>query len=199
MADWQVPSKRWLAALSVGFLGAPAAWAVPTLTVAAMPQPALVGSTVSVGVSINDIAGLYAWQFNLSFDPAVLQFASAIEGSFLSSAGGTFFDGGTVDNVAGTISFAVDTLIGPVPGASGSGLVSSFVFNVAAAGTSPITFSNVLFIDSQLLTIGVQSVDGSVMAAAVPEPTSAVLMGLGLALGVAGLALRRQRAASHAA
>lgn len=193
MADWKTTSKRWLTALSVGLLGTPAAWAVPTLTVAAQPQPALVGSTVSVGVSIADITDLYAWQFNLSFDPAVLQFASASEAPFLATAGGTFFDGGTVDNVAGTISFAVDTLIGPVPGASGSGLIGNFVFDVTAAGTSPMAFTNVLFIDSQLQTIGVQSVDGSVMAAVVPEPASAVLMGLGLALGFASVAVRRPR------
>lgn len=182
------------AAFALCALAAQAALAVPTLSVAVAPNPAVPGSTVAVEVRIADVADLYAYQFSLAFNPAVLQASAVTEASFLTSGGGTtFFDGGAINNSAGTISFTFDSLIGPVAGVSGSGALVRIGFGVAAPGTSTLAFSDVLFIDSNLNDITVQVANGSVQA--VPEPSTLAMLGVGL-LAVAGGAWRRRAVAT---
>src|ERR1019366_6371228 len=53
------------------------------------------GFSLDVGVDITD---LYAFQFDLSFNPAVLSATSITEGLFLPTGGSTFFISGDIDN-----------------------------------------------------------------------------------------------------
>jgi adhesin HecA-like repeat protein len=186
-----VMKLRFAAALLSGF-AAMAAYAAPTVTVQASPAPAVAGSTVGLDVSINDISDLFVFQFTLSFDPSVLQATSVSEGAFLSTGGTTFFIEGTIDNTAGTISFTADSLIGAIPGVSGSGLLTHFNFNAVQAGSSALTFSDVLFLNSASNDIAVLTPAGSLnVVSAVPEPASVMLALAGLPL--LALAARRRR------
>jgi hypothetical protein len=164
------------------------AFAGPTLTVAATPTPVLAGAGGALDVMINDVADLYAYEFTLSFDAGMVQVTGVSEGGFLGTAGATFGDTGVVDNAAGTISFVFNTLLGPQPGASGSGNLLHITFSALDAGTSALRFSDVLFLDSLTNDIAVVSVDGAVQA--VPEPGSFLLFGAALAAG--GVMRRRQ-------
>ena len=177
------------AALLAGFLSTPV-WAVPTLSVAATPNPAQVGSPVALDVLIAGVADLFGYQFSLAFNPAVFQVTGAIEGAFLPTAGATLFDGGTVNNTLGTVTLAFGSLTGPVAGANGGGVLARINFSVARAGSSSLTFSDVILLDSNLATITAQATNG--MLTAVPEPASYALF----ALGLAGLAAWRQRKAA---
>ena len=167
--------------------GAPAAMAAATVSVTATPSTAVTGSSVVVKVLISGVTDLLGFQFDLAFNPAVLQATAVTEGAFLPTGGGTSFVAGTVDNTAGTVSATGDALNGLVAGVTGSGVLSSISFSVVGAGTSALSFSNLLFLDSNLLDITVTSQGGSFTATAanVPEPASYALMGL----GVAGLLL----------
>lgn len=191
MTSGQGFKRAGAAALLAGLLSTPAAWAAdPVLSVAAAPNPAVVGSPLALDVLIAGVAGLFGYQFSLAFNPAVLQVASTTEGAFLPTAGATLFDGGTVNNTLGSITLAFGSLTGPVAGATGSGVLARINFNVVQVGASSLTFSDVLLIDSLLATLPVQVNNG--MLTAVPEPASYALF----ALGLAGLAAWRQRKAA---
>lgn len=183
------------ALLALSAWAAPALAADPQLTFVASPNPAQSGGTVDIGVLISGITDLYAYNFSITFDASLLQVTSIDTGSFLAAGGSTTGDTGTVDNSAGTISFAYNSLVGPVAGVSGSGTLLTLHLNAIAAGTSPLGFvaADTTFLDSSLGTITVQAVDSSLpVAAAVPEPESYLM----LAAGLAGLALWRRRQAA---
>ena len=103
----------------------------------------------------------------------------AAEGPFLATAGSTFFDGGSVDNLNGTISFVFDSLIGFGPGASGSGLLAtiSFLASGTTAGIGMFSLENIEALDSNLNVIDVQTAP---LAVTVPEPESMLLLFTGL-------------------
>lgn len=176
-------SRRFLGAASLVSLlslsALSAAQAVPVLSISPAAADAVVGSSVAVDVRITDVTDLYAFQFSLSFDPALLQGRAATEGSFFGAGGNTFFGGGTVDNATGRIAYVIDTLLGQSPGVSGSGSLARIVFDVVAPGTSALSFANVLFLTSAQNDISLQ-IENSAITAAVPEPASLLLMALGV-------------------
>jgi hypothetical protein len=136
-------------------------------------------------VSAQDVADLFAYQFTLNFDPALVAAISAIEGSFLPSGGATFFSPGDIDNNAGSVSFVFATLLWPVDGVDGSGDLVTFSFDVQQAGFAQFSLSDVLFLDSAGTDIAVDVRD---VVAKVPEPATLALVALGL---VAALGRRK--------
>jgi hypothetical protein len=157
------------------------AFAAPSLKVT---SNTIIDGTIKIDVAAQDVVDLYAYQFDLNFDPTKFQFVSGSEGPFLATAGSTFFYGG--DLSAGSLKFVFDTLLGLDPGASGSGVLASFDFVALDRGTSAFSLANVLALDTpgNLLDVGLQSLEVTV-----PEPGTLCL----LALGLAGLASARKR------
>ena len=178
------------AALLAGLFGA-SAWAqTPVVSTVVLTTPAVVGTPLAVDVRISGVNDLFAYQFSLAFNPAVLQLTSIVEGAFLPTAGATLFDGGAVNNTLGTVMLANGALTGFVPGANSNGVLARINFNVTRAGTSNLTFSDVILLDSALATMTAQVNNN--MLTAVPEPASYALF----ALGLAGLVAWRQRKAA---
>jgi hypothetical protein len=134
------------------------------------------GDPFSLGVSIAGVSDLYAFQFDLGFDPAILSAVAVTEGPFLPSGGSTFFLPGTIDDGSGTITFNADSLIGPVPGVDGSGILAVIQFGALAPGNSAISLSNVQLFDSNLNPINFTTLNGAVAVQAVPEPSAFLLV-----------------------
>lgn len=170
-----------------------ASFAVPTFSFTSASgalHPA--GSQFSVDLVGSGLADLYAYQFSVTFDPAVLHVLAVTEGGFLPSGGPTFFDGGTIDNATGKLSFAFDTLISSISGVSGSGVLAHLDFAAVGAGTSTVGLTDVLALDSLLNEIGVTA---QPIALVVPEPATVSL----ILLAGGALVLRRRRAPAIAA
>ena len=169
--------------------------AAPILSIEPPSQGVRPGQSFSLDVHITGVTDLYAFQFDLAFNPAVLSAVSITEGAFLPGGGATFFIPGAIDNAGGTITFTADSLLGPPPGASGSGIFATIDFQALALGTSPVTLANVILLDSSLAEITPSTVDGSVtVTTAMPEPSTSLLLATSL-IGLLGYDWwRRQQA-----
>jgi adhesin HecA-like repeat protein len=169
-----------------------------TLNISPITETVTAGSQFTIDVNTSGISDLYAYQFDVSFDPTILNAVSSMEGSFLSLGGATFFIPGTVDNSSGVVSATANTLISAVPGVSGSGSLGEFVFQAISSGVSSISVAGVQLLDSAFNSIDAPATGGSITVSsgggtfAAPEidPASAV-SALTLLLG--GLAVLRDR------
>jgi hypothetical protein len=133
------------------------------------------GNTMALNVDISAAPDLFSYQFDIDFNPSVLPATVVTEGSFLPSSGSTFFITGTIDNVAGTIVFTADTLIGPGPGVNRSGVLATIDFTAIGSGTSSVDLANLIFLDSTGAPINVSTTSSSVDVAgavATAEPST---------------------------
>jgi general secretion pathway protein D len=135
------------------------------------PDPT-VGQNFTVAVDISNVTDLYAFQFDLGFDPNIVEVDSVTEGPFLTGGGSTFFVPGTIDNVGGSVSDNADTLLTAISGVSGSGTLAVFDLTALAPGSSSLSAFNTIFLDSSLSEIDttVQAGSVTVPGSVVPEP-----------------------------
>ncbi len=134
---------------------------------ASVPQ----GNNFTVDVNISGVTDLYDFQFDLSFDPTILQVTNIAEGAFLPGSGATFFLPGFIDNSSGTITFNADTLEAAIPGANGAGTLIEFSFDASSVGTSFLNLDNIILQDSQGNLISSSTTNGSVTVTSVTVPT----------------------------
>jgi cohesin domain-containing protein len=153
------------------------------------------GGTASVMIEVSGVSDLFAFQFDIGFNPAILSAISVSEGPFLPTGGNTLFIPGLIDNTAGLISGTADALIGAIPGVSGTGVLAEIQLQGIGTGTSPVTLSNVILIDSSGGDITATVVDGSVRSV-VPEPRQAAAVYLALLILIEAARRRRLLARS---
>jgi len=119
-----------------------------TTIISLQPQASRVwgdGETFKVDVFITGVADLYGWQVWLYYDSTLLNGTSIVEGPFLKTGGGTyFFDITLDDNYNGTHgrATAACTLLGKIPGVTGSGILATITFTTKTIGSCLLTFSD---------------------------------------------------------
>ena len=139
--------------------------AAPTLEFAPAAGTARPGTLFTSAITASAVVDLYAYQFSVTFDPAVLQAVAIREGPFLPAAGSTGFVPGTIDNIAGTISFTGNTLLSAITGANGTGALALVDFTAVREGASALSFADVLFLDSLFNPIAINSATGLITVA----------------------------------
>ena len=97
------------------------------------------GASLSVNVNISNVADLYDYQLDITFNPNVVSAIGVTEGAFLQSGGLTFFIPGTIDNSAGSITLNAGTLLSAISGVTGGGTLVVFDFTALSPGTSTFT------------------------------------------------------------
>jgi len=99
-------------------------------------------NTLVLEVRANTVTDLYGLAYDLAYPSGQLQFVRAVPGAFLAN--------GSVQVVATSPGNLVagGSLLGPIDGVSGSGLLMSLEFTAVAAGGGPITFSRNSAVDS---------------------------------------------------
>lgn len=109
----------------------------------------LSGDTVSFTINIEDSSDLFAYGFDLNYDPSVLTFNSASEGTFLNSdSASTAFFTSLENNIEGRLMIAGSRLTNPVTGVSGSGDLLVLTFNTVGpeASSTDLSFSGTSFV-----------------------------------------------------
>ena len=107
--------------------------------------PILVNDTFTLDIRVEDLFDLAGWQFDLDFDPAVLEVEGVREGDFLKSDGGaTFFQSGRIDNSEGKITGLIAGRISE-GGASGSGSLLQVEFTAKSEGETELALENFEF------------------------------------------------------
>ena len=197
--------KKLLSAAALLLASMVGAQAAPVLSLTPALSNVNVGDVFVLDLRITGALDLYAWQMDLGFSPAGLLNASpATEGDFL-GVGGQTFDGGIVDNLAGTITTLFSSLSG-ASGVSGGGILAHISFQAIDFGSVTLSLSNVLLLDSNFIQIFFTWPDDALNAIVniagdggnnVPEPSTLALVGL--ALAVSSRARGRQRSAQPTA
>ena len=101
--------------------------------------------TVTLDIRAENVFDLAGWQFDIAFDPAILEAVDVSEGNFLKTDGGTtFFQGGSIDNASGKITgLNAARLSGG--GVSGTGLLLQVRFKAKAAGETELALDKFQF------------------------------------------------------
>jgi hypothetical protein len=102
----------------------------------------LSGGTFQVDVAVHNVTNLGAFQFDLTYNPAILHVVDAELGPFLSNTGCTAGETApTIDNTTGRLSYG-GFILGACNGPSGDGVVATVTLHPEAEGDSNLTLEN---------------------------------------------------------
>ena len=107
--------------------------------------PIHLGDTFTFDVRADNVTDLAGWQFDIAFNPAILEAIDVAEGDFLKTDGGaTFFQSGNIDNTAGKITDLKSALLSD-HGVSGSGSLLEVRFKAKSDGETEVALGNFQF------------------------------------------------------
>lgn len=142
-----------------------------------LPPPAVVsletkqtvskGHSFSATVNVETTTALVGFQFDVAFDPTILEAVAIDEGMFLAESGTTFWLEPNIDNIAGVITNIMCVKTGQ-GGIDGSGTLATITFNAIGVGESYIKLQNVSVSDSSAHPIATTILDGSIVVTEYP-------------------------------
>jgi len=160
----------------LSFVPVLAAGTVAQLTPAT--QTIAVGQTTTVTFDVQDVTDLYGYQVELAFNPAVLEVVDAdpaedgIQAALGSWLQPDFVFLNEADNTLGTFACALSQLA-PTSAVSGSGTLFTLTFRAKSAGTSSITYNDIVLaaVDSDVISATQQTAQITVSSGGTPSPT----------------------------
>ncbi len=140
------------------------------------------GQDVSVQVVIEDVETLGFFQFDLTFDPAVVRVKTVALGEYLGSTGrDTNGVGPLIDNDQGLLTFGAFS-VGDQAGPSGDGLLAVVTLTGVADGVSPLDLANIKVLTTSntvIATFVSSRATVTIGEMATPTPTSTATVGAG--------------------
>ena len=106
--------------------------------------PIYIDDTFTLDISAENVFDLAGWQFDIAFDPAILEAISVSEGNFLKTGGTTFFQEGSVDNANGKIGGLSAARLS-TQGVTGTGTLLQVRFKAKSAGETELVLQNFEF------------------------------------------------------
>jgi hypothetical protein len=136
-----------------------------------LTQTVALGASFEADILVADVTNLGAFEFTLSFDPALVHFDSISPGPFLGSTQRTVSCLPPLP-AAGSVRYTCVTLGDEPDGPSGSGVLAVAQFSAVSGGTTILDLSDVVLLEPNATQISVdQVIDGSVTVEIVPTPT----------------------------
>jgi hypothetical protein len=106
-----------------------------------------VGDTFTLDLRARNVVDFAGWQFDITFDPALLEAIDISEGDFLKTDGAkTFFQSGRIDNTTGKITGLNAARLNQ-GGILGTGILLSVTFKAKVGGKTQVALRNVEFGD----------------------------------------------------
>ena len=119
--------------------------ATPGVGYAFSKTPIHLGDTFTLDISAETVFDLAGWQFDIAFDPAILEAIDVSEGNFLKADGGaTFFQSGSIDNAAGKITGLSAARLS-AQGVNGTGTLLQVGFKAKSAGETELALRKFQF------------------------------------------------------
>ncbi len=106
--------------------------------------PIHTGDTFTLDIRAEDFTDLAGWQFDIAFDPTILEAIDVSEGNFLKTGGTTFFQSGNIDNASGKIT-GLNAARLSTQGVGGTGTLLQVRFKAKAAGETELALRNFEF------------------------------------------------------
>lgn len=173
---YKIIRRRSTFLLLVVLLSVPVKWPLvetsPPIVMIDPPQLAVdPGITFTTGVSIREALDLGAYEFEIGFDPSVIQVVNVEDGGFLGSTGRMVFTvEPEIDNLKGTVAFAAASG-GTAPGPEGDGELAVVTWEAVGVGTTHLDLREVIVLDTTVTEQTVTAEDGRVQVGSGPTST----------------------------
>ena len=117
----------------------------PGIGYAFSKTPIHIDDTFTLDISAETVIDMAGWQFDITFDSAVLEAINVSEGNFLKTDGGTtFFHSGSIDNAAGRI-VGLNAARLSAQGVTGTGTLLQVRFKAKSAGETKLALHKFQF------------------------------------------------------
>ena len=148
--------------------------AVSTIRVHNVLSEVALDDVFDVEIWIDDAVDLGSFEFEMSYDSAVVHVQSAQMGALMVIPGRTTIPlGPNIDNIAGTLLYGAFTF-GSGAGPSGSGVLAVVTLQAVGEGTSPLHLYDVTVTDTAGQAADVDPEDGSVQVGTVSTETPTI-------------------------
>jgi hypothetical protein len=123
------------------------------------------GQTFYFTVYVTDVVDLYAWQFDMTYNPTYLEFVRVVHGDHLRQDGSGYYFVRPI-SATGEVQLAAYTRLAQDVGVDGSGAIAHVFFKAKQAtgtGTTSASFNQTILVDRNALDIS-KSVNASCKA-----------------------------------